>query len=922
MTIRNLESLFSPKSIGVVGPDRIGARAIGVLIDHLSAGGTKAPLSLIGLDVVREGIPSHASVEAIDAAPDLAICVAGPDEAPALVSALGAKGTRGVVFLSQGYQAWPAEALTATLRAARPHTIRVLGPGSLGLIAPHVGLNASLAREAPTKGEVAVISRSAGFINATLSWAREHHVGLSAVVSLGQKADIDIGDLLDWFAGDYRTRAVLVHLETISTPQKFMSAARACARSKPVIVMRPGASRDQKGVGVTHSGRLATIDAVYDAAFQRAGFVRVDAVDDLFDAVETVSKVKPGAARHLAILANGRSLATIAVDKLESLKGSVARLSAETSEALKGFVRAGTALEIPLVLDDDAPPETIAKVVELLAQDVGVDAVLAIHAPTAFVSSEEAAEAIAGAARAHQKRLGRKRAILAAILDERAAPREMLEAAGVPCHATPEEAVKSFRFLTRYSEAQESLMAIPQSLPADFTPDPVKGRAIVQAALDMGRAWLSPRDVRDLLEAYDIPVAPMLHAETGVEAAEKARHLFATHERVVVKVASPDLPFKSDTGGVVLDLKTPRQVQEAADGMIGRIRETYPDKTIEGVIVMPMIDRKGAIELICGLADDPVFGPVIVFGRGGRAVEVIVDRALDLVPLDMNLARRLIDRTAVKKLLAGYRSTPPADLTAIALTLVKLSQLATDIPEVREIDLNPIIADHQGVIALDSRVRIAPVPEVAGKFGHPRLAIRPYPKEWERVLPLKGGTSVLVRPVKPEDEPAFAAFFKHISAEDLRLRFFAPIKDFSHAFLAKLTQLDYARAMALGAFDPATGDLLGVVRLHADPDHKTGEYAILVRSNLKGVGLGWKLMQLIIEWAKADGIEIVKGEVLRENRTMLKVCEALGFSVRTSHEDEAIMDVTLRVADVLEHGQAIADDHDDDHDQGDRSAAQ
>ncbi len=907
MTIRNLESLFSPKSIGVVGPDRIGRRAIEVLLDHLVAGKSRAPVELIGLDVDREGLNAVASVEMLERAPDLAVCVAGPDEAPALVAALGAKGTRAIIFLSQGYQAWPAEALTATLRAARPFTMRVLGPGSLGLIAPHVGLNASLAREAPKTGELAVISRSAGFVNATLAWAREHHVGLSAVVSLGQKADIDIGDLLDWFAGDYRTRAVLVHVETISTPQKFMSAARACARSKPVIVMRPGASRDQKGVGVTHSGRLATIDAVYDAAFQRAGLVRVDAVDDLFDAAETISKVKPGASRHLAILANGRSLATIAVDKLESLKGSIARLAPETVDALKPLVRAGTDVAIPLVLADDAPPEVIAQTVTVLAQDPGVDAVLAIHAPTAFVSSEDAADAIAGAARAHQKRLGRKRAILAALLDERAGPREILEEAGVPCHATPEEAVKSFRFLTRYSEAQESLMAIPQSMPADFTPDAARGRAIVTTALAAGRAWLSPRDVRDLLEAYDISVAPMLYAQTGADAAERSRVLFATHERVVVKVASPDLPFKSDTGGVVLDLKTPGQVEAAANGMIDRIRAAHPDKTIEGVIVMPMIDRKGSIELICGLADDPVFGPVVVFGRGGRAVEVIVDRALDLVPLDMNLARRLIERTAVAKLLAGYRSTPPADVTAIALTLVKLSQLATDIPEVREIDLNPIIADHQGVLALDSRVRIAPAPERAGKFGHPRLAIRPYPKEWERLLPLKDGSTVIVRPVRPEDEPAFADYFKHITPEDLRLRFFAPIKDFSHAFLAKLTQLDYARAMALGAFDPTTGDLLGVVRLHADPDHKTGEYAILVRSNLKGVGLGWKLMQLIIEWAKADGIEIVKGEVLRENRTMLKVCEALGFSVKTSHDDEAIMDVMLRVADVIAHGDDIAD---------------
>lgn len=900
MTIRNLDAVFQPKSIAVIGPSRLPQAAIDKLVEMLAATGPTSKVTLVGVSSEAAAIATVPGLEALAAMPDLAVVLTGPEGAPELVDRLGNGGTRAVIFVSIGYDEWPKATMQATLDASRRHMIRIIGPGSLGVIAPHGGIGAAIASRHPRKGDLALVSRSAAVINATLAWAAEHHVGFSSVVSLGQKADVDIGDLLDWYAGDYRTRAALMHFESISTPAKFMSAARACARVKPVIVIRSGVSRDRVGVGYTHSGRLASPDAVYDAAFQRSGLLRVESIDELFDAAETISKVKTTNCRHLAILSNGRSLATMAADHLRVLGGSSAVLSPATREKLEPFVRPGSASETgnPVTLEDDATPETYATVLGILLEDPGVDAVAAIHAPTAFVTSDSIAGVIADLARKHQKKVGRKRAILAAVLDERSDPRGVLEEAGVPCHSTPEAAVTAFMYVVRYVEAQERLTATPANLPAEATPNVELARSIVRDTLAKGRNWLSPKAVRDILEAYQVPVASMLFAADGAEAEMQARKLFASSERLVVKIAAADMPFKSDKGGVRLDLATPRQVAEAADEMLARFRVDYPDAEIEGVIIMPMIERKGAVELICGLADDPVFGPVVVFGRGGRAVEVIGDCTLDLVPLDMNLAQAMIQRTRVAKLLAGYRSSPPADLNAIALTLVKLSQLAADVPEVRELDLNPIIADETGVIALDARVRVVETPAVAGKLSHPRLVIRPYPKDWERMVEMRDGSEMFVRPIKPEDEPAYAEFFKHITPNDLRLRFFAPIKDFSHSFLAKLTQLDYARAMALGAFKPDTGELMGVVRLHADPDHKTGEYAVMVRSGLKGVGLGWALMELIIEWARADGIEVVKGEVLRENTTMLKVCEGLGFKIKTSPDDEAVMLVTFPVKDM------------------------
>jgi acetyltransferase len=448
--------------------------------------------------------------------------------------------------------------------------------------------------------------------------------------------------------------------------------------------------------------------------------------------------------------------------------------------------------------------------------------------------------------------------------------------------------------LVGYRESQDLLMATPPSIPEDFAPDSAALRPIIAAALQQKRGWLDPIEIAKVFAAYGIPLTPVTLARTAEEAAEAARPHLAGGGAVVLKILSPDIVHKSDVGGVRLNLTAESAVRAAAAEILDRVRAARPQARIDGVTVSPMIVRPKARELIVGVADDPTFGPVMVFGQGGTAVEVISDKALMLPPLDLELARRLIARTRVSRILKAYRNVPAADERAIELLLVKLAQLIADCPEIREIDLNPVLADETGVVAVDARVSIAPLEaQRRGRLGHPRFAIRPYPKEWERVITLSDGKAVLVRPIRPEDERLYPAFFTAVTAEDLRLRFFAPVKDFSHAFIARFTQIDYARAMAFVAIDQDTGALLGVVRLHANADYDSGEYAILLRSDLKGHGLGWRLMQMIIEYARAEGLRAIEGQVLQDNRTMLQMCRDLGFAVGTDPTDPQLCAVKL-----------------------------
>ncbi|SDQ77353.1 bifunctional acetate--CoA ligase family protein/GNAT family N-acetyltransferase [Pseudovibrio sp. Tun.PSC04-5.I4] len=896
MTICNLEGLTSPRSIAIVGPNSKQEMILQRLIDSLISSQFAGHKTLIGLpETSADGFQNLSKIPDVEGRADLAILLGDHTTAPDVIRQLGEQGTRAVVIPASGFDSWRDEHLDALLKAAHPFNIRILGPGSLGIASPHSKLSTLLTQEQALKGELALISRSGTIFNTTLSWAKANSIGFSGVVSLGRRLDVDVSDLLDWYAQDYKTKAILVHLETIANPRKFLSAARAAARTKPVIVIRSGSSRDQHISGTTHSSRLATRDSVYDAALQRAGVLRVYDLDEMFEAAETITRVAPSAGRRLSIIANGRSLATLAADRLTKVGGRLAPISDETKAKLGKLTRTDAVADNPLVLSESASPEEFKEGIDALLRDPNSDGVLAIAAPTAFVDFAEVAKAIADAAKDDRKRLGKHQAFIATLAGGSNTPRHFLDEARVPCYPSPSGSIRSFMHLVRYKEARDQLSAVPDSLPSDYKPNLRLAKETIRSALAEGQKWLTPLQTRDLLQAYLINQVELHLVKTVDEAARVATYLFKKHAQLVLKLSSPDLTFKSDVGGVHLGVDSVEGVRATFEKMLKNVTQSYPNAAITGVEIQPMVSRRFGLETYAGLADDPVFGPVVVFGKGGTSVEVVGDRAIDLVPIDLNLARAMVSRTSTSKLLKGFRNRPSADISAVEHLLVKLSQIAVDFPEVRELDLNPVVADEKGIVVLDARVAISPPEKRPGRQGASRLSIVPYPIEWEHTHKLKDGKTVLIRPIRPEDQGTLRKFFEKVSIEDLRLRFFAPVKEFSHTFLARLVQLDYARAMAFAAIDPENGEILGVVRLHANPDHTEGEYAVMVQSNLKGIGLGWILMKLIIRYAKVDGIQWIKGEVLRENTTMLDMCRSLGFRVKRSPDDDALADVVLDV---------------------------
>ncbi|MCG7392190.1 bifunctional acetate--CoA ligase family protein/GNAT family N-acetyltransferase [Microvirga sp. ACRRW] len=899
MSTYRLDTLFAPRSIAVVGasprPGSLGLTFLKNLI-HGGFAGAIYPVNPHHRQI--EDLPCFSSIAKLPETPDLVVVAVPPRNVLDVIEDAGKRGVGAAIIATAGL-GHGADSLSEKVRlAARRHSLRIVGPNCIGVLSPRARMNASFAAHDAKPGDLALISQSGAVAVGLVEWAAQRQVGFSAIVSLGDKIDVDFSDCLDFFSADAGTRAILLYIESIDNAKKFMSAARAAARIKPVVVIKAGRHAQGARAAATHTGALAGSDAVYDAAFRRAGLLRVLDLDQLFAAAETLGRQKPFPGNRLALLTNGGGVGVLATDRLIDMGGTLAGLSPETLEKLNAILPDTWSQGNPIDIIGDADPARYAGALEALLDDPQNDAVLILNVPTAVAGAADVARAVADVVKRHRAKGYQQKPVFAAWIGEDPDSARVFEAARIPHYATEADAVRGFIQLVRYREAQTQLMETPDNLPHDFLPEPEVARAIVAEVLAQNRRWLDPLEVDALLRAYDIPTAPVVLAKTPDEAAKAAGPFLAEGGRVAVKVLSPDIVHKSDIGGVQLDLPTEEAVRKAAADIFERAARLRPDASLKGVTVQPMVRRAKGRELIAGLADDPSFGPVVVFGRGGTAVEVINDRALALPPLDLKLADDLIARTRVSRRLKAYRDVPAADERAIALTLVKLAQLAADVPEVRELDINPLLADDTGVIAVDARVLVAP--ETRKGSGHPRFAVRPYPTEWERIVTLRNGRSAFIRPVRPEDEEAFKRFFEKITPEDLRLRFFAPVRDFSHTFLARLTQLDYARAIAFVAFDWETGEMMGAVRVHADANHETGEYGILLRSDLKGLGLGWTLMRLMIEWAKVEGLREVEGQVLRENTTMLDMCRNLGFSVRIDPDDPELRLVTLPIASIEE----------------------
>jgi acetyltransferase len=807
------------------------------------------------------------------------------------VRQLGELGNRAAIVLAaglaEGRDVRGRSLRQAMLDAANPYLLRVLGPNSAGLLVPGIGLNASAAATAALPGRIAFVSQSGALLTGVLDWARSRGVGFSKFIALGESADVDIGDVLDYLATDGTTGAILLHLEDLRYARKFMSAARAAARSKPTIVLKSGRSLHGPRAAACQSGALAGVDEVYDAAIRRAGMLRVFTTEELFAAVETLAHARPLHGERLAIVSNGAGPGVMAADALVCNGGSAASLSAETVLRLAQLLPPGWSHEPIVNIIGDATPERYRAVLEVLLQDSQVNAVLLIHSPTASVAATAVAEAVAPLARAASRN------VLSCWLggDAVAEARTIASSSGMPSYGTPEDAIAGFLQIVRYRQNQSLLMQVPPSVPDTEAPDRGAARELVRAALAGGRYLVPDPEAKAILAAYGIPVVATRAAADIEEAVLAAQ---AIGFPVALKIVSQDVLHKSDVGGIALDIDSTEGVRAAARRMQRRLASMRPDARFEGFSVQAMARRPEAQELIAGAALDAVFGPVIVFGQGGLAADVAGDHAVALPPLNPVLAGDLVGRTRVARLLAGYRNRAPADMDALYAVLVQLSRLVSDIPEIVELDMNPLLADSGGAIVLGARMRLALADRTGSTLD--RLAIRPYPRELEQVIEWQGGP-LLLRPILPEDAPAHLVLFNALTPDDVRYRMFVRVRELSPSQLARFTQVDYDREMAFiatRAGPDGMPETLAVGRVVADPDNVSAEFAVTVRSNLKGQGLGRIMMEKLIDYCRSRGTREIVGEVLPQNARMIALLRKLGFGVGLADED-GVRKVRLRL---------------------------
>lgn len=882
MTIRTLKSMFNPGSIAVFGQDRQDDTPAAWLVHNLIDAGFQGPV--LPVNPYRHavsGVLAYRDVASLPEPPELAILTTPLTEGPALIGELGAGGTRAILLI--GDESPPTSQADAALQqriltAAKPYRMRILGPDRLGMAIPIHHINATLSRTPLIRGSIGVVTQSSTMTHAIIHWGYLRNIGFSHLVSLGDRWDVEVSHLLDYLARDTRTRAILLYLESVRNPRRFLSAARAAARVKPVIALKPRTA----GAGDAD-------EAIFDAAIRRVGMLRVDTMEHWFNAVKALAFGQPPRGDRLFILGNSRSVGLVAGTMLSGEGGRLAPIGPATRDALARIVPPGYVIDNPVDLGDRAGFPEYDRALELLLQEPGAGGLLIVHVPISPDLDREIARAII--ARATRSR----RPVMVSWVGATASSPawQSFQEAGIATYRTPEEAVWSCLRLAEYARNQALLMETPSSIPEAFAPDTATARRIAAAALAAGQDPLNIQATRELLAAYQIPLVKTAFAPTPEAAAQLATE-FGGH--VALKIFSPQIANRADVGGVALALEGPQEVFEAATTILRRVRTLAPDAAIEGFAVQPMLSRQDAYEIAIGVRTGRDFkaGPVLFFGHGGTETQVINDLAFALPPLNMHLARELMART---RIYAKLRANPgrAVDLDALAMTLLKVSQMVIDLGELIELDLNPLWVSRTGVLALSARIRIA----AASGPATERLAIRPYPKELEQAVELPDGRSLLLRPILPEDEPALQAMVGRMPPEDVRWRFFQSFKELPRDMAARLTQLDYDREMTLVLTGPGVAgqaELWGLVSLSADPDREQAEYAIALDRRLAGRGLGALLMRRIIAYARHRGIQEIVGEVLDDNEPMLRLNQALGFTLEADPDDPHLVHVRLALA--------------------------
>jgi len=874
----NLDKIFNPRRIAVIGASNreksVGARLLRNLIG-VGYKGVVYPVNPFRPTV--QGITAYPNIKRIPRQVDLAIIATPAHTIPQIIEECGTAGVSGIIIVSAGFREAGEEGKILEkqiLKSKNRYNMRIIGSSSIGVMRPRIKLNATFTNRTANPGKIAFISQSAALCASVLDWASEAHVGFSAVVSVGSMLDVDFGDLIDYFGTDAQTTSIVLYIESIKNARKFMSAARGFARAKPIVVVKAGRFRESAEAALCHTGALCGEDAVYDAAFRRAGVVRVEAIDDLFNCAEALAMQPNPKSPNLTIITNAGGPGIMATDCLIARDGKLSPLSSETIQALKSVLPSYCSILNPIDILEEATVDRFQKVMEICFKDPNSDGFLIIYTPQGAADPIETARMIVELSRKTTK------PILTSLMGEDNCwkARRILRKNGVPAFTTSEQAVSTFMYMYSYTKNLELLYETPEELSVELS-IPTFLKEILRKASSERRKVLNLPESLSFLEAYKIPTTKTLVAKTPKEAATAASKLGYP---VVLKILSPQITHKSKAEGVVLNVWSPEQVQASFKELVERVRKYKPKAKIQGVVVQPMIQKKRC-EIFIGSKKDPYFGSVIVFGMGGIDAELLEDVSMGFPPLNQVLARRLMEQASAYKFLRLSGCSVNASLEEI---LVKFSQLVIDFPEIKEVDINPIIVSESDAVAVDARIAIDTKKKLQKNQHHKYLVVAPYPKKYVTRWKLKNGTPVILRPIKPEDETLLYELYQSFSEQTMRFRFFQVIKDIPHETLTRYCNIDYDREIAIVAEEKEDKRrIIGASRLILEPGRKRGEFAVVVGDQWQGFGLGSKLVDNIIEIGRDMGLKTISGDVLSRNLKMIHLCTKKGFKMEPVDED-------------------------------------
>jgi acetyltransferase len=880
-----LKRLFEPTSVAVFGAsDR--EEAVGALVfKNMLESGFKG--SLFAMNPKRDtvqGQKAYPNLSEVREQVDLAVIATPAHTVPGIIEDCGEHGVKSAVILSAGFREVGPEGRKlekAVLETARRYGIRFIGPNCLGIMRPSLGVNATFYKGAAEPGRLALVSQSGALCTAILDWAAPNGVGFSSVISTGISADLDFGEVLDYLVADPQTESILLYIEGIHNARSFMSGLRAAARVKPVIALKVGRHAAGSKAAMSHTGALVGADDVFDAALRRAGVVRGLRIGNLFSAASTLAAHYKIQGQRLAVVTNGGGPGVMAIDRAADLGLPLARLSDRTMAKLNETMPATWSKSNPVDIIGDAGPDRYAVAVRACLDDKNVDGVLAILTPQAMTQPTAVADAII------EVNQGNKKPLLACWMGgvQVGEARHRLVQAGLPSFNTPEAAVEAFDALTSYYQNQQLLLQTPGPISQRRPPDVEGARLIIEGALAEGRTVLSETESKAVLGAFHINATRSVVVRSPNEALVQAE---AMGFPVALKINSPDITHKSDAGGVMLGINNAHAVRTAYNDLVNAVKRNRPNARIDGVTIQPMLRRPNGRELLVGILSDPVFGPVITFGAGGTTVEVMGDRAVALPPINRFLASDLIQRTRIAKMLGAFRHMPPANIEALQEVLLRVSEIACELPWVQELDINPLILDEHGAVALDARVVVGYYSTAQERYAH--MAIYPYPTHLVTNWQLPDGTNLVIRPIRPEDAEIEQAFVRGLSERTKYFRFMQTIEELTPAMLTRFTQIDYDREMALIAVLEEDGQEveIGVCRYVINPDGKSCEFAVVVSDTWQRRGIAHLLMGQLMEAARHRDLEVMEGTVLSSNTEMLALAQTLDFTITPDPEDPSL----------------------------------